>query len=56
VSLTLDPEVARALTPMAAPAADQAPPPVGDVLTRRAFQDHIMAQAGDALPCLMTSP
>jgi acetyl esterase/lipase len=50
MSLALDPEVAQALAPMAAPIADQTPPPVGDALTRRTIQDHIMARASDALP------
>jgi len=50
MSLTLDPEVAQALAPMAAPAADQTPPPVGDVLTRRTVQDHILAEVCEALP------
>lgn len=50
MSLTLDPEVAQAIVPMAAPIADQTPLPVGDALTRRTFQGHIMAQAGHAPP------
>jgi len=50
MSLTLDPEVAKALAPMAAPAADQTPAPVGDALTRRRVQDHILAQTVRALP------
>src|SRR5262249_48682426 len=50
MSLTLDPEVAQALAPMAAPIADQTPPPVGDALTRRTVQDHLIAEAGHGLP------
>ena len=50
MSLTLDPEVAQALAPMAAPAADQTPAPIGDALTRRTVQDRILAEVCDALP------
>jgi acetyl esterase/lipase len=35
---------------MAAPTADQTPPPVGDALTRRTVQDHILAEVCEALP------
>ncbi|WP_406177286.1 alpha/beta hydrolase [Streptomyces sp. NBC_00996] len=49
MSLSLDPEVAQALAPMAAVTAD-ATPPVGDVATRRAVLEGIIAHAGDAQP------
>jgi len=50
MSLNLDPEVAEALEPMEARAADQTPPPVGDVLTRRTSQEELVKHAEDAVP------
>lgn len=50
MSLHLDPEVAEALEPMEARAADQTPPPVGDVLTRRTSQEELVKHAEDAVP------
>lgn len=42
------PEVAKALEPMAAAMADAAPPPVGDVDSRRPVLDAVMAQTAAA--------
>ncbi|MEO3868301.1 alpha/beta hydrolase [Nonomuraea sp. B12E4] len=50
MSLTLDPEVAQALAPMVAALADSTPPPVGDVATRRAVLEGVIAHAGAAQP------
>lgn len=50
MTLTLDPEVAAALEPMAAAMADATPPPVGDVATRRTVLEAVIAHAGEAQP------
>ncbi len=50
MALTLDPEVAQALAPMAAAMAGSTPPPVGDVATRRMILEGVIAHAGDAQP------
>lgn len=50
MAFSLDPAVAKALEPMAAVMADSAPPPVGDVDSRRPVLDAIMAQTAAAQP------
>jgi acetyl esterase/lipase len=50
MALTLNPEVAQALAPMAAAMAGSTPPPVGDVASRRMVLEGIIAHAGDAQP------
>jgi acetyl esterase/lipase len=50
LAFSLDPAVAKALEPMAAVMADSAPPPVGDVDSRRPVLDAIMAQTAAAQP------
>jgi acetyl esterase/lipase len=50
MAFTLDPEVATALEPMAAAMADMAPPPVGDVPSRRPVIEAVMAQTAAAQP------
>jgi acetyl esterase/lipase len=50
MALTLDPEVAAALAPMAAAMAGTVPPPVGDVQSRRPVLEAIMAQTAVAQP------
>ncbi len=49
MSFTLDPEVAEALAPFAAPTGST-PPPVGDVATRRAALEGIFRYADTAQP------
>ncbi len=43
MSFTLDPEVAEALAPFAADMAGSPPPPVGDVVARRATLEGVFA-------------
>jgi acetyl esterase/lipase len=50
MAFSLDPAVAKALEPMAAAMADSAPPPVGDVDSRRPVLDAIMAQTAAVQP------
>ncbi|NKE59762.1 alpha/beta hydrolase [Lentzea sp. PSKA42] len=50
MSLTLDPEIAEALAPMAGAMADATPPAVGDVAARRAMWEPIIGAAGTAQP------
>jgi acetyl esterase/lipase len=50
MSLSLDPEIAEALAPMAAAMADATPPAVGDVEARRALWEPIIGAAGTAQP------
>ncbi|MQA32130.1 alpha/beta hydrolase [Modestobacter roseus] len=50
MSMTLDPEIAAALAPMAAAMAETPPPAVGDVAGRRALWEPILATAGTAQP------
>ncbi|MBO1753471.1 alpha/beta hydrolase [Actinotalea sp. BY-33] len=50
MSLTLDPEIAEALAPMASTLAEVPPPPVGDVHGRRAVWEPILGAAGTAQP------
>lgn len=50
MSLSLDPEIAEALAPMAGAMADTTPPAVGDVATRRALWEPIIGAAGTAQP------
>jgi acetyl esterase/lipase len=52
MAFTLDPEVAKALEPMAAAMADAVPPAVGDVDSRRAVLDVFMAltEAAQTMP------
>ncbi|HEX6343594.1 alpha/beta hydrolase [Umezawaea sp.] len=48
--LSLDPEIARALAPMAGAMAEAVPPAVGDVAARRALWEPIIGAAGTAQP------
>lgn len=50
MTLTLDPQVAQALAPIAAAMAGTMPPPVGDVATRRAALEGLIAHADTAQP------
>jgi len=50
MAFTLDPHVQAALAPMVAAMADAAPPPVGDVRTRRLITEAIMARTAAAQP------
>ena len=50
MSLTLDPEIAAALAPMADAMAQATPPAVGDVEARRALWEPIIGAAGTAQP------
>jgi acetyl esterase/lipase len=50
MAFTLDLAVAKALEPMAAAMSDAAPPPVGDVDSRRPVLEAIMAQTAAAQP------
>jgi hypothetical protein len=50
MTLAFDPEFAAALAPMAEAMAETTPPPVGDVHTRRASLEAIIAGAGAAQP------
>lgn len=50
MTFVLDPEVAAALAPMAEAMADATPPPVGDVQTRRASLNAMLAQADSVQP------
>src|SRR4051794_5360022 len=50
MSLSLDPEIAEALAPMAGAMADAAPPAVGDVAARRAMWEPIIGAAGTPQP------
>ncbi|GAB3969147.1 alpha/beta hydrolase [Actinoallomurus acanthiterrae] len=50
MSLSLDPEIAEALAPMAGAMADATPPAVGDVAARRAIWEPIIGAAGTAQP------
>src|SRR5688572_32222765 len=50
MALSLDPEIAEALAPMAGAMADATPPAVGDVAARRAMWEPIIGAAGTAQP------
>lgn len=50
MSLTLDPEVAQIMAPMATAMESATPPPVGDVAGRRAMWEPIIGAAGTAQP------
>jgi acetyl esterase/lipase len=50
MSLSLDPEIAAALAPMAGAMAEATPPAVGDVVGRRALWEPIIGAAGTAQP------
>jgi acetyl esterase/lipase len=50
MSLSLDPEIAEALAPMAGAMADALPPAVGDIAARRAMWEPIIGAAGTAQP------
>ncbi|OXM68543.1 alpha/beta hydrolase [Amycolatopsis vastitatis] len=50
MSLSLDPEIAEALAPMAGAMADATPPAVGDIEARRAMWEPIIGAAGTAQP------
>jgi acetyl esterase/lipase len=50
MSFALDPEVAEALAPFAAAAANSAPPPVGDVAARRATLEGVFRYGDTAQP------
>jgi acetyl esterase/lipase len=50
MAFTLDPEVAAALAPMAAAMAGTAPPPVGDVDSRRPVLEAVMVQTAALQP------
>ena len=50
MAFTLDPEVAAVLAPMTAAMADIAPPPVGDVPSRRPVLNEVMAQTAALQP------
>src|SRR6476469_352773 len=50
MSLTMDPEIAAALAPMAGAMAEADPPAVGDVAARRAMWEPIIGAAGTAQP------
>lgn len=48
--LTVDPQVAAALAPLITGMAGATPPPVGDVFTRRATLEGLLAQSSSAQP------
>jgi hypothetical protein len=50
MTLSLDPEIAAALAPMAGAMADATPPAVGDVAARRAMWEPIIGAASTAQP------
>jgi acetyl esterase/lipase len=50
MALSLDPEIAAALAPMAGAMADATPPAVGDVAARRALWEPIIGAASTAQP------
>ncbi|GAA2663183.1 alpha/beta hydrolase [Streptomyces vastus] len=50
MALSLDPEIAEALAPMAGAMADATPPAVGDISARRAMWEPIIGAAGTAQP------
>ncbi|OLF15215.1 alpha/beta hydrolase [Actinophytocola xanthii] len=50
MSLSLDPQIAEALAPMAGAMADATPPAVGDIAARRAMWEPIIGAAGAAQP------
>ncbi|MFI8076179.1 alpha/beta hydrolase [Streptomyces sp. NPDC086033] len=50
MALSLDPEIAQALAPMAGAMADATPPAVGDIAARRAMWEPIIGAAGTAQP------
>ncbi|MDH6589807.1 acetyl esterase/lipase [Streptomyces sp. SAI-133] len=50
MTLSLDPEIAQALAPMAGAMADATPPAVGDVAAQRALWEPIIGAAGTAQP------
>ncbi|MFF4402493.1 alpha/beta hydrolase [Streptomyces sp. NPDC001480] len=50
MALSLDPEIAEALAPMAGAMADATPPAVGDVAAQRALWEPIIGAAGTAQP------
>lgn len=50
MALSLDPEIAQALAPMAGATADATPPAVGDIAARRAMWEPINGAAGTAQP------
>src|ERR1043166_8376519 len=50
MALSLDPEIAEALAPMAGAMADTTPPAVGDVAAQRALWEPIIGAAGTAQP------
>ncbi|MDQ0946789.1 acetyl esterase/lipase [Streptomyces phaeochromogenes] len=50
MALSLDPEIAEALAPMAGAMADATPPAVGDIAARRAMWEPIIGAAGTAQP------
>src|SRR3954467_14169960 len=50
MTLSLDPEIAAALAPMAGAMAEAKPPAVGDVEGRRAMWEPIIGAAGTAQP------
>lgn len=54
--LTLDPQLAAVLAPIAAAMADVIPPPAGDVMSRRPILDALMAQTAalQAMPADVT--
>ncbi|MFH9007721.1 hypothetical protein ACH4E5_31330 [Streptomyces afghaniensis] len=50
MTLSLDPEIAEALAPMAGAMAEAKPPAVGDMAGRRAMWEPIIGAAGAAQP------
>jgi acetyl esterase/lipase len=50
MALSLDPEIAEALAPMAGAMADATPPAVGEIAARRAMWEPIIGAAGTAQP------
>ncbi|WP_245697582.1 hypothetical protein [Streptomyces phaeochromogenes] len=50
MALSLDPEIAEVLAPMAGAMADATPPAVGDIAARRAMWEPIIGAAGTAQP------
>src|SRR6185369_11604833 len=50
MALSLDPEIAEALAPMAGAMADTTPPAVGDIAAQRALWEPIIGAAGTAQP------
>ncbi|MFE1839891.1 alpha/beta hydrolase [Streptomyces sviceus] len=50
MALSLDPEIAQALAPMAGAMADATPPAVGDIAARRATWEPIIGAAGTVQP------